>query len=131
MAYIERYGDPSTRINLPRLTGSDFNRDGEGTFVQFAGRSLPVGARAKRPPARRWTLETTLARSEHSIAHELDFLFSSCFTSEVDSRLTFVPDEKEDSPVNPYTVGEVHEWQFGREPGGVLRISFDFQEVEG
>lgn len=131
MAYIERYGDPSTRIYLPRLTGSDFTRDGEGTFVQFAGRALPVGARAQRPPPRRWSLETTLAKTEHEIAHDLDFLFTSCFFSQSESRLTFVPNEKEDNAVNPYTVGEVHDWQFNREPGGIVRLSFDFQEVEG
>lgn len=130
MAYIERYEDPSTRVELPRLTRSDFGREGEGTFVQFAGRSLPTGARAKRRPAKRWTMETTLARSEHHVAEDLDNLFEASFDDGVESRLTFVPNESENNNVNPETVGEVLSWEFGREPGGVLRLSFEVQEVD-
>lgn len=127
--YLQRHGMPETRISFPRMTQQSLRREGEGAFVQFAGRPAPVGARPARRPARVWEIEVTLARDEHHLARDLDELLGEAFYSS-DGRLDFVPDSGKDDAVHPRTVVEVHEWDMGREPGGIVRISFQAQEVD-
>ncbi len=128
-AFIQRYGMPHTRIEFPRLTEQSISREGEGTFLQFAGRDFPVGARPKRKPAKAWEIEIPLARSEQYLANEIDWLLEQAYFAD-DARLWFVPDKDVNDPVHPGTVVEVHDWDMSREPGGIVRFRFTAQETE-
>jgi len=129
-AFIQRYEMPHTRIELPRLTEQSISFDGEGTFVQFAGRNFPVGARPDRDPPRVWEIEIPLAKAEQYLANEVAWLLHNAYVSD-DARLFFVPDMSKQDPIHPGTVVEVHDWDMSREPGGIIRFRLTAREVDG
>ena len=128
--YIYKYDDPSARVDLPHLVAQDLSFEGEGAFLQFAGRSLPVGVRAGRPLARRWNFEAVFSRTERHLADSLVELIDAAYRSS-DARLVLVSEPSRDDEVSPRFVSEVHEFDMGREPGGIVRVSFEAREVEG
>lgn len=125
---IENYvtGDIVTIDHLVKQTPS---RRGSGAFLNFEGRSRPVGARSEHIH-NVWSFEAVFARHAHPQAADVLDLLENAYNS-ADGRIVVHTTGGLDPRIDSRQVLEVHDWVPDREPGGVIRIKFEATEVDG
>lgn len=116
-------------IDIPHMIAQSQTANGSGAFIQFAGRTVPVAARSEHLH-NVWEFEALYARDEHERAADLFDLLKTTYNSP-DGRLALVTKGGLDYRINVSHPIEVHSWSAVREPGGIIRVTFQATEVDG
>jgi len=131
MATVFSRYDNTSPVTVERLITQNFDRTREGVFIRFEGNTKPTGFRGEGR-SNVWHFEALFDETTHDDYIALKNMFNNA-NSAADARIRvdMTDDVPNGSPAEKNQVVEIHGWSVAREPGGVIRMTFDAQEVEG
>lgn len=126
---LSLYSDPSRVVQLRRLTEQTPTQAGGEAFVQFEGNVAPSSIRGTTFH-KKWSLQATYSTYEHEEAAELIALLEYAYREAPDARLQLRTKVGRVAGLDPLQIVRIPPtWQRQPEPGNIIRVKFEAQEV--